>query len=81
MNLDEYQWSRSLFDLGQRSLRFQNLILFFPETVETLETLFHMKACGNMGMRIYANILSHLTKTAAMIIDVKTSKNLLRRTK
>ena len=24
MKLNEYQWSRSLFDLGHRSLRFQN---------------------------------------------------------
>ena len=33
MKLNEYQRSRSLFDLGQRSLRFQNLNLFLLETI------------------------------------------------
>ena len=55
MKLNEYQRSRSLFDLGQRSLRFQNLILFFSETFETFRTKFHMKAYGCMGMKIYTN--------------------------
>ena len=53
--LNEYQRSRSLFDLGQRSLRFQNEILFFSETIESFKTKFHMKAYGCMGMKIYTN--------------------------
>ena len=40
MKLNEYQRSRSLFDLGQRSLRFQNQILFFSETIVSFETKF-----------------------------------------
>ena len=35
MNFNEYQRSRSLTDLGQSSLRFQNQNLFFSETVES----------------------------------------------
>ena len=34
MKLNEYQRSRSFFDPGQRSLRFQSYNLFFLETVE-----------------------------------------------
>ena len=34
IKLSEYQRSRSFFDPGQRSLRFQSLNLFFSETVE-----------------------------------------------
>ena len=55
MKLNEYQSSRSIFDLGQRSLRFQNYILFFSETVESFRTKFLMKAYGCMGMKIYTN--------------------------
>ena len=48
IKLNEYQRSRSLFDLEQRSLRFrfQNKILFFSESVESFGTKFHMKADG-----------------------------------
>ena len=46
MKLNEYQRSRSLFDLGQRSLRFHNSVLFFSETVESFRTKYHMKAYG-----------------------------------
>ena len=55
MKLNEYQKSRSLFDLGQRSLRFQNKILFFSEAVESFQTKFHMKAYGCMEMKICTN--------------------------
>ena len=56
--VNEAKWvskSRSLFDLGQRSLRFQNLILFFSETIKSFGTKFHMKAYGWKGMKIYTN--------------------------
>ena len=46
MELNEYQRSRSLFDLGQRSLRLYNQILFFSETIVSFGTKFHMKAYG-----------------------------------
>ena len=46
MKLNEYQRSRSLFDLGQRSLRFQNLTLFLSETIESFGTKFIMNAYG-----------------------------------
>ena len=44
MKLSECQRSRSFFDLGQRSLRFQSLNLFFAETVGPFKTKAHMKA-------------------------------------
>ena len=46
MKVNEYQRSRSLFDLGQRSLRFQNLILLFSENIVSFGTKFHIKAYG-----------------------------------
>ena len=46
MNFNEYQMARSLFDLGQRSLRFQKLNLFLSETVESFGPKFHMKLYG-----------------------------------
>ena len=67
MKLSEYQ-SRSLFDLGQRSLRFQTTFLFFSETIESFGTKFYMKAYGCMGMKIYTNMYGHMTKVAAMPI-------------
>ena len=38
LTLNETQRSRSLFDLGQKSLRFQNYIMFFSEIVESFVT-------------------------------------------
>ena len=55
MKLNGYQRSRSLFDLGQMPLRFQNQILFFSETVESFRTNFRMKAYRCMEMKIYTN--------------------------
>ena len=46
IKLNEYQRSRPLFDIGHRSLRFQNQNLYFSETVESFITKFHMKAYG-----------------------------------
>ena len=46
MKLNEYKRSRSLFDLGHRSLRFQNFNLFLSETIESFGTKFLMKAYG-----------------------------------
>ena len=41
MNLNEYQRSRSLFDLGQKSLRFQkNPVFFSRKLVSHLEPNF-----------------------------------------
>ena len=44
IKLSEYQRSRSFFDLGQRSLRFQSSNLFFSKTVGRFGTRVHMKA-------------------------------------
>ena len=68
MKLSEYQRSRSFFDLGQRSLRFQSYNLFFSKTVGQFETNAHMKVCGEMRMKIYINELGHMTNMAAMPI-------------
>ena len=46
VKLNEYQSSRSLFDLGQRSLRFQIKSCFLSENIESFSTKFHMKAYG-----------------------------------
>ena len=77
MKLSEYQRSRSFFDLGERSLRFQSLNLFLAETVGRFGTKIHMKAWGRIGMKIYINELGHMTNMAAMPIYGKTLKNLL----
>ena len=44
MKLSEYQRSRSFFDLDQRSLRCQNLNLFFSKTGVSFGTKILMKA-------------------------------------
>ena len=62
------QRSRSFFDFGQSSLRFQNKNLFFSQTVGSFETKFYMKAYERMGMKIDTNELGHITKMAAMNI-------------
>ena len=62
MKLNEYQRSRSFFDLGQRSLRF----LFFSQKLkDDFETTVHMKISGRIGKKIYINELGHITKMAA----------------
>ena len=68
MKLNEYQRSRSFFDLGERSLRFQSLNLFVSKTVRRFATKVHTKACGRIGMKIYTNELDHMTNMAAMPI-------------
>ena len=77
MKLSEYQRSRSFFDPGQRSLRFQSISLFFSETVGWFVTKVHMKAYGRMGMKIYTNEFGHMTNMVAMRIYGKNLKNLL----
>ena len=74
MELSEYQRSRSFFDFGQRSLRFQSLNLFFTETVGQFGTKAHMKAKVRMGMKIYTNELGHMTSMATMPIYGKNLK-------
>ena len=74
MKLSEYQESRSFFDLGQKSLRFQSSNLFFTETVERFGTKAHMKAEGRMRIKIYTNELGHMTNMAAMPICGKNLK-------
>ena len=69
MKLNEYQRSRSFFDLSQRSLRFQSKNLFFSEIVGCFGTRNHVKAYGRMGMIIYINELGHMTHMAAMPIS------------
>ena len=60
--------SRSFFDLGQRSLRFQSYNLLFSETIVPFETKVLMKACGKMEMIIYINELCRMTKMATIPI-------------
>ena len=74
MKLSEYQRSRSFFDLGERSLRFQSLNLFLAETVGRFGTKIRMKAWGRIGMKIYINELGHMTNMAAMPIYGKNLK-------
>ena len=74
MKLSEYQRSMSFFDLGQRSLRFQSLNLFFAETVGRFGTKAHMKAYGRIGMRIYTNELGYMTNMATTPIYGKNLK-------
>ena len=74
MKLSEYQRPRSFFDLGQRSLRFQSLNLFFSKTVGRVGTKIHIKALGRLGMKIYTNDLGHMTDMAAMLIYGKNLK-------
>ena len=68
MKLGEYSRSRSFFDLGQRSLRFQSSNLFFSKTVRQFGTKVHMKAWRRIGMKISTNELGHMIKMAAMPI-------------
>ena len=78
MKLSEYQRPRLFFDLGQRSLRFQSLNLFFSKTVGRVGTKIHIKALGRLGMKIYTNDLGHMTDMAAMLIygkNLKTSSS------
>ena len=72
MNLYEYQRSRSLTDLGPRSLRF-----FSSKTARLIEAKFHVEphAMGNESE--YTNCLCHMTKMAPMPIYGKYLKNLL----
>ena len=76
MKLGEYQRSRSFFDLGQRSLRFQSSNLFFSKTGGQFGTKVHMKAWRRIGMKINTNELDHMTKMAAMPIYGKNLKKI-----
>ena len=76
MKLGEYSRSRSFFDLGQRSLRFQSSNLFFSKTVRQFGTKVHMKACRRIGMKINTNELGHMTKMGAMPIYGKNLKKI-----
>ena len=71
MKMSDYQWSRSFFDFGQRSLRFQKLTCFV-EAFGRFGTKAHMKSYGRMGMKIYTYELGHMTNMAAMPIMVIT---------
>ena len=68
MKLGECQRSRPFFDLGQRSLRFQSLNLFFAETVGPLGTKAHIKKFKD------TNELDHMTNMATMPIYGKNLK-------
>ena len=74
MKLSECQRSRSFFDLGQRSLRFQSLNMFFSKTVGGFGTKVHMKTLRRIGTKIYTNELGHMTNMAAMPIYGKNLK-------
>ena len=68
MKFSECQRSRSFFDLGQRSLSFQSLNLFFSERIVRFGIKVYMKALGRMEMKIYINDLDHMTNMVAMPI-------------
>ena len=74
MKLSECQRSRSFFELGQGSLRFQSKYLLFTETVGQFGTKIHMKAEVRMGMIIYTNELGRITNMATMPIYGKNRK-------
>ena len=74
MKLSEYQRSRSFFDFGQRSLRFQCSNLFSSKSIGRFGTKVHMKALRRMRMKIYTNELGHKTNMATLPIYGKNLK-------
>ena len=74
MKLSECQRSRSFFERGQRSLRFQSKYVFFTETAGRFGTKIHMKAEVRMEMIICTNELGHMTNMATMPIYGKHRK-------
>ena len=77
MDLNEYQRSRSLIDLGPRSLRFNIFKLFSLETARPVEAKFHVEHPRDGITKGYSNGLDHMTSMAATPIY---SKNLNQRT-
>ena len=74
MKLSEYQRSRSLFDLGQRSLRFQSLNYFFLENSWAIRDRNSYESLRENRNEIYTNELCLMTNMAAMPIYGKNLK-------
>ena len=68
MNLYEYQMSRSIIDLGPRSLSFNNFKPFFLETAWPIEAKFHVEPPWNEGRKDCSNGAGHVTNMTAMPI-------------
>ena len=54
--------SGSFIDLCPRSLTFNILKLLFLKNTRLFEAKFHMEPPWDVGMKIYANVTSHMTK-------------------
>ena len=54
--------------LAKGNSDFKILILFSSETVGSFETKVYMQSYDRMGMKIYINVLGHMTKMAVMLI-------------
>ena len=72
MKLYEYQRSRSLIDLGSRSLRFNILFYFSLENAKPIEAKFHLYPPWDEGMKVCSNDPGHMTNMATMPIYGKT---------
>ena len=72
MKLQENLRSRSLFDLCQRSLRFQTLILFYSKTIGLFETEYHVKGSENSGKKSLYNCAWSLNQDGRHARIVKT---------
>ena len=68
IKLYEYQWSRSFFDLGPRSIRFNIFKLLFLRNRQ--EAKYHVEPLRDRGIKVSTNGLCHMimTKIAAMSI-------------
>ena len=74
IKLSEYQRSRSFFDLGQRSLRFQSWNFFFLKNSWAIWNQSSYESLREHGNEIYTNELGHMTNMAAMLIYGKNLK-------
>ena len=64
MNLYEYQRSKSIVDLGARSLRFNILIFFSLEAAMLIEAKFHLYPPWDGGLKVCSNVPGHMTDMA-----------------
>ena len=72
MKLSEYQRSRSFFDLGQRSLRFESKNFLKDSWAIWNQSLY--ESLRENGNEIYTNELGNMTNMAAMPIYIKNLK-------
>ena len=65
MKTNEYQRSRSLFDLCTRLLRYV-LSNIWSKTTEPIKAKFHMEPLWVGGMKVYSNDPAHVTNMATV---------------